>query len=177
MNHVTTLRPVTSAADLETASRIYHESFPEEERRPWQQIVAPAIAGEPELLGIYDDDDIIAGLITFWWLGPELYIEHFAIEPSRRGAGLGSRVVECIRTVAGTRPVVLEVEPAALSDEAARHVAFYRRHGFELLDYPYLQPPYLDGLPGVSMSLMSTSPTTDPADLADRLHRRVYRQD
>lgn len=174
MNRVTELKKITNPADLDRAMEIYMTSFPEEERRPWDLVVSPVTVGEPELFGIYVGDTM-SGMITLWTLGDMVYVEHFAVDPTVRGGGIGSRVLDCVKSLAAGRSVVLEVEHEHSSPEAERRVAFYRRHGFELLKYHYVQPPYLPSLPEVEMSLMSTDPATDPAVLAAALHRSVYK--
>lgn len=159
--------------DTERVRKIYFSAFPAEERRPWDLILNPAEPGCPALYGIYDDGDF-KGFVTLWDLGRMIYVEHFAVDSNCRGGGIGGATLSRLKELAGVRPIVIEVEHENVSDEARRRVGFYRRHGFALSDYPYIQPPYDMSLPPVPMSLMSTG-DVDYADVAAVLHRNVYK--
>lgn len=157
--------------------RIYTDSFPEEERRPLQDLRNKAMNDESPLrMLLIMDDERIAGFISFWEFGEFVYIEHFAIDGPYRGAGIGSRAIDRFREMV-CRPIVLEVEiPEHPGDIAGRRVAFYERHGFSALrEYEYSQPPYQIGLPEVPMWLMTTGePPLDADFLTATLHRNVY---
>lgn len=159
-----------SSAELTAIEKIYTEAFPPEERRSWSSLAGD---GNPELRSIVRDGEL-AGMISYWNFGTFVYVEHFAIDPSLRGGGTGSEVLAELRRSLG-RPVVLEVErPADSNPMAARRIEFYRRNGFHVLSYDYIQPPYAPGLPSVPLLLMSTDPSIAPADVAATLHREVY---
>ena len=161
-------------ADLQSAESLYIASFPPEERRPWSQIADTA--SEPALYGLYDGYNAFAGFITVWIFGAFAYVEHFAVDPSKRGGGIGAKAMAELRHMLGV-PVVLEVEPSDHPDPmAARRIAFYVRCGFTLLDYPYVQPPYAPGLPSVPLCLMVSDTALDPSDISATLHTKVYKQ-
>jgi len=167
------LRPL-DAADIAAAQSLYTNSFPPEERRPWQQIADTA--SMPCLYGLYTADGSFAGLITVWNFDRYAYVEHFAVDPVRRSGGIGAKAIAALRQKLGI-PVVLEVEPLDHPDPMApRRIAFYQRCGFTLLDHPYIQPPYAPGLPSVPLCLMTTDPTLDPSDITHTLHTQVYGQ-
>ena len=168
-----TLTPL-DPADLAAAEALYLASFPPEERRDWQQIADPALM--PRLLGVYDDAAALAGFITIWPFDTFIYVEHFAVDPSRRGAGIGATAIELLRRQSEL-PIVLEVEPPTHPDPMApRRIRFYERCGLHLLDYDYTQPPYATGLPSVPLRLMTTDPTLSPRTIETTLHTRVYQK-
>lgn len=159
--------------ELDTVREIYLGSFPPEEQRPWEDIERRARGGSLKLI-VFVDGAVTAGFLTAWDLGSLLYIEHFAISPALRGAGMGSAALDWIKAEAG-KPVVVEVERPEAGEDARRRISFYRRSGFTpLAGYDYVQPPYSEGLPPVPLLLMSTDPTLDPASTARTLHTRVY---
>lgn len=163
------------AADLAFVKRVYTESFPPEERRDWLQLsrMLCDTTSDVSLLMIYSHSRRI-GFITLWRLGDILYIEHFATDSSKRGGGLGARALNTILARTST-PVVLEVEPAHVSNAARRRIAFYERNGFTALDhFHYVQPPYSPDLPAVNLLLMSTDATVVAASVSATLHKRVY---
>ena len=161
------------AADLAAIEQVYRTSFPPEEQRPWEKIVAPDVPGRPLLQGIYADG-VIAGLVTTWVFPGFTYVEHLAVSPAIRGGGTGAAVLEILKKTTGESPLLLEVEPESDSDPMpARRIGFYRRNGFEIIDYPYMQPPYAAGLPWLELRLMSTGPL-DPSQASRILHHEVY---
>lgn len=156
--------------------KIYVESFPPEERRPWNEIVR--FAGDcNHPLNFYEIKvfGMGVGFITAWKLGEWTYVEHFAIDPCRRGQGLGKIAIEkfCVKH----SPVVLEVEPDGSSKDAARRIKFYKLCGFIACEeYEYVQPSYGPGLPEVTMMIMTYGGGCANLDKLNELLRKyVYR--
>lgn len=163
---------------------LYHSSFPEEERRPWDDLCQRIDNPNPFFaFYVLQHSNENIGFITLWRLPDALYCEHFAIFPGCRGKGYGrATVLEAIAMAetlspAGSAPFVLEVELPELSEEAARRIEFYKNCGMQPLeDFPYWQPAYRRGLPESAMMLMSSSPLVDPASFVVMLHTLVYNQ-
>lgn len=157
-------------ADLDTAQRIYLDAFPPEERRPWESIT-DRDKNRLRLEGIYRND-LIAGIITTWKFDLFTYVEHLAIDRSFRGHNIGGSAIATLAR-RENRPLLIEVEPSGTTPDADRRIRFYHRHGFEIIDTSYIQPPYGKGLPSVPLWLMSTG-LVDPSSAADILHAEVY---
>lgn len=156
------------------AERLYTDAFPPEERRPWSDILNPASAMGPYAEAIIVDG-AFAGFVTTWDLGRWIYVEHLAVDPSRRGGGTGSGLLRLLRD-RSAKPIVLEVEPPAADNPMAeRRIGFYARNGFSVLDYDYIQPPYSPELSSLPLLLMSTDPADDAAGIALALHKEVYK--
>ncbi len=168
------LRPAC-AGDCAALSELYTGSFPPEERRLWQALWAPSRSGEPALLAI-EAGGALCGMLSWWNLPSAVYVEHFAIDPVRRGGGTGSSAMRMfLSNIAGGRPVILEVEQPSEADPVTiRRVEFYRRLGFHLLAHEYMQPPYAAGMPPVPMCLMSTNRNMPAQPLISELHGMVY---
>lgn len=157
-------RPGEGMAEME---RVYMSSFPVEERRAWEQIVdfssrlrhpltftLITIAGRP------------VGFLTWWRFKGFRYVEHFAVEESMRGRGIGELALG-VFVERDRSPVVLEVEPAERGALARRRIRFYERCGFRPHpDYRYVQPPYAEGLPEVALMLMTASYRSGSVNLA-----------
>ena len=161
---------------------LYLSSFPVEERRPWEDIVARIDRGD-RIFNFYvlKHKNETVGFATLWNLPMALYCEHFAILPSLRGAGLGAEAVkEMIGFASRTdpaKPLVLEVELPETSTEAERRGRFYERCGLTAHeDFPYWQPPYRQDLPEVPMMLMSSGEIPDRTAFVLILHTVVYNQ-
>ena len=155
--------------------RLYVESFPADERRPpdeWRRLIGE---GRTQLYEVMADGETV-GFITVWDLGDIAYGEHFAIDPSLRGAGIGGKVFDEVvaAVTAVVKPMLLEVEMPESSREAERRIGFYERHGFHVLKgYDYVQPAYSAELSPLPMLLMSDR-EVDPAHAAAKLRREVY---
>lgn len=162
---------------------LYLRSFPPQERRPWKDIVSPETRPGPELYGIGCGGNI-CGIITIWRLSlpseeneyvKAVYVEHFAVDPSLRGGGVGSRVLKVLGKLV-SEPIVLEIERDGAPDGMEiRRRRFYERNGFSCLDYDYIQPSYAPGLPEVPLTIMCDSKDIDPAAVDAALRRFVYK--
>ena len=168
---------IEKARSMPTAMKqLYERSFPAEERRP-QAALDAAIASESIDLWLIQADGADIGFLTINALPSGVnYIEHFAVEDSMRGSGVGSAALSLMSAM-NPGPMVLEAEPAGTNPMAARRIGFYRRLGFELWDrYPYIQPAYAPGLDSPELRLMTRG---IPADsdihaLATEIRREVY---
>ena len=78
---------------------LYEQSFPPEERRDWCAL--PVDTPAFKLWAIVDDDideePVEVGLVTVWEFDGFSYVEHFAVQPGLRGAGVGSWVLSQLR--------------------------------------------------------------------------------
>lgn len=162
---------------LDSVRSVYMDSFPEEERRPWESIVALIESGAPffKFIIVQNKDNEDVGFYTLWRFPEARYIEHFAVKPALRGNGIGTEIISKIIAEADNIPVVIEVEPADSSDQASARIRFYEKAGFTaMIDYEYIQPPYAKGLPEVPMMLMSTGLIPDLDMFVLQLHTLVY---
>lgn len=150
---------------------LYEQSFPPEERRDWCAL--PVDNPAFKLWAIVDDDideePVEVGLVTVWEFDGFSYVEHFAVQPGLRGAGVGSWVLSQLR-----EPVILEVEPAGSTPEAERRIRFYERNGFRVLDVPYVQPPYSPELSELELKLMLRGDIEDIDAVIKTIHKNVY---
>ncbi len=171
--------------EAERFRNIYHEAFPVEEQRPWNSIFDDAGDNGPFFLGAYSGPSLTSremtpvAMLTFWHLDEFLYIEHFAVDSTLRGRGIGRElfrgITKSLKQEANL-PVVLEVEPESDSNPmAGRRIDFYRRLGFEVIDVNYVQPPYTDDLQPVDMWVMSDSVGLDIDIITRRLYEEVYK--
>ncbi len=153
---------------------IYTSSFPLKEQRPLDDLVHLVADGEIKLIIAKNQEDVIVGFMTYWDFLKFRYVEHLAINPNMRGRYFGSKLLGVFIKTEST-PIILEVEPIGANVDAERRINFYHRHGFEIVDTEYVQPPYADGLPAVPLYLMSTS-KIDTVEVTHVLHTYVYGQ-
>lgn len=116
----------------------------------------------------------ILAFLTWWEMQDFRYVEHFASDPALRGQGLGGRMLDRFLKMAES-VCVLEVELPE-TDVARRRIGFYRRHGFELCPFDYMQPPLRPGDEPTPLALMATQELERPQfeHARDALYARVY---
>lgn len=154
-------------------------SFPTSERRDYAGHLGEFSEERFSSL-CYIPDDKLRGFINSWDLGDFVYVEHFAIDPQLRGNGTGTALMNALRTATGEKPLVLEVEPPQESEIAARRVNFYKRLGFEMNGYKYIQPPLIKGekpIPLCIMSAPSALSQNDFSRIVSAMYKYVYKAD
>lgn len=169
-------RPVDGYSPLwHRVAALYEAAFPLCERRDleeWERLADEKGAFRLDAI-LYGDR--FAGFISYWRLEKFCYVEHFAIDASQRGGGIGGRILDELRTTMPI-PLVLEVElPKTLI--AQRRISFYERHGFTLDTADYLQPPYRQTDKCLPLNLMTTAPETLAScrqSFINLLYRTVY---
>lgn len=164
--------------DLPDAYRLMEQSFPKDEIRSIDG--QRALFDDPRytLLARRAADSKIEGLLAVWDIGVFTFIEHFAVQPQLRGAGIGAAMLEALACRQGRR-ICLEVEPPE-TDIARRRIGFYRRSGFALNDYPYVMPSLEAGRQPLPLMIMTSGGAVDRAaflQIRDALYTTVYHTD
>ena len=165
-----------SEADFDQVFSLMERSFPEDERRDYNE--QRELFAEPAYNLYAKRSPEAAGLQAFlalWELGDMVYIEHFAVDPDCRNGGLGGRILQKVIEGSQTR-ICLEVEPPE-TELAARRIGFYERNGFSYNDYFYMQPPIAEGRNAIPLRLMTTGGPLDEAEflnVRDLLYEKVY---
>lgn len=117
-------------------------------------------------------NNVYIGSITYWDFTEFIYIEHFATEPLYRNKGYGSQTLQILKEK-NKVPIVLEAEEP--TDEISRRrIAFYKRQGFKLEEYPYMQPPYRKDDEWIPMKLL-TYGLESSEDMLNNIKNRIYK--
>ena len=161
--------------DFDKMYQIMSQSFPPDEFRPYDE--QKALLDNP-LYSEYTliDGDEMKAFIAVWNFDSFMYVEHFAVNPMHRNGGLGSQILSEIKSVF-QKNVCLEVEPPE-NDVSRRRIEFYKRNGFYLNDYPYIQPAISKGKNPVPLMLMTTECGLNEKELDNikyELYKRVYK--
>lgn len=127
-------------ADFEKVYALMECSFPIEEVRPRENAKAQLKNSKYGIWISKNEVDHILGFIAEWDLGSNLFLEHFAVNPALRGAGIGSGMMAAYLSQAA-KPVVIEVEDEK-TETNFRRIYFYQRLGFHLSPYGYDQPVF-----------------------------------
>ncbi len=145
---------ISSKEELKIIKSIYFDSFPEDERRPWDEWLIRLKTGRMCVDAITDSNTTL-GFISYWNFKGWIYIEHFAISSGCRSGGIGSCALKKFLSK-HCKPTVVEVEKPSSSKDASRRVQFYNRLGFEIIFDQYIQPPYQTGLNPLPLDIMAT---------------------
>lgn len=121
--------------------RLYQQAFPANERKPWDLIRRKTEEGVMEALWLgyekAENESSFAGLAVFMLYGDLALLDYFAVLPSLRSLGLGSRSLKQLRERYRDRRLFLEVEiqddQADNALERKRRKDFYLRNGMKEL--------------------------------------------
>lgn len=120
------------------AMELYRISFPLHEQRT-QEAQERALADPCFHCDAIVEDDAFLGLLFFWEADSFAYVEHFAMDPARRGGGQGT---QALTLFCRTHPkVILEIDPP-VDELSLRRRGFYQRLGFAEYPYPHRHPAY-----------------------------------
>lgn len=148
------LRRFSSDTDLCFAEfwSLYQSAFPLEERR---SLDAHKLAmREPDLHCLhFSDKKGFVGLATCWFQGHFAFIEHLAVQPNRRGEGLGHEIMALLKQNFA-QPHFLEIEIPVNAQQLARQ-RFYEDCGYDALPCAHQQLPYHRGGEPFPLRLMS----------------------
>ena len=161
--------------DFNRLYSILHDSFPPDELRSRQEHLA--LLDEPlyKVWACYDGKEL-QGFLTVWDLDGFAFIEHFAVKSSCRNSGLGSKMLQALSQKLGKR-LCLEAELPE-TDMAKRRLNFYRRNGFAVNTYPYLQPALEEGKCPVPLYILTTDGGINEEEfekLVDQIYKAVYK--
>lgn len=145
---------------------IYDYSFPYEEKRSMDNMALSLKDGRFHFLALYADEEkakesVPTGMLTFWDMGEYLYGEHFAIDRAARNGGIGSRILDILKSFG--KPIILEIEIPD-NETAARRQKFYERNGFILNGHKHFQPPYHSDCRFLEMKIMTWPETITAAE-------------
>lgn len=160
--------------EFEYIFSVMEESFPIDEYRPYEEQKALLNDTRYEVYVLPDSaSDDLKAFITVWQFEDFAFVEHFAVNPIYRNQGLGSLILKELSGMLGCR-ICLEVE-LPQTDFAVRRIEFYRRNGFCLNDYPYVQPPISKGRQSVPLRIMSRPNAVSDMEF-EHIKQTIYRE-
>jgi ribosomal protein S18 acetylase RimI-like enzyme len=125
--------------DFDSFFELMNEAFPSVERRNYQDQKNLLCEDLYNIIVDKDKDDNITAFIASWEFSDFNFIEHFAVDSKIRGNGMGTAILKFYLNKYN-KPIFLEVELPE-NDIAIRRIEFYKRLGFQLNEFEYLQPP------------------------------------
>lgn len=151
---------------------LYKEAFPVSERREIEQLKRLVEEKDKMFFNAIECDGELCGLFIYWKFEEFYYLEHLAVYAEVRNRKIGQQVLDYITAnLQGLR--LLEVEPAE-SEMTTRRVNYYRRNGYEVLDYDYMQPSYHTRGESLPLWIMGNHPTTRLHEFEEQIRQEIY---
>ena len=155
---------------------LMEEAFPSVERRSYEDAKKLLCEDLYSIIVDKDENDNITAFIASWEFNDFNYIEHFAVEGKIRGNGIGTSMLQAYLNKSN-KPIFLEVELPE-NDVSLRRIEFYKRLGFHLNNFEYLQPPMQkqhDFLPLKVMSYPRSVDEMEFMNFKNVVYNKVYK--
>ena len=130
---------IINEEDFQSFFKLMESSFPSIERRSREEQKSLFKENLYKVFGYKDDCGDVIAFIAMWDFEKFIFIEHFAVDSKMRGNGLGSFMIKELLQDCN-KPIFLEVEEPE-NEIAMRRIEFYKRLGFNLNNFYYVQPP------------------------------------
>lgn len=156
--------------------KLMSEAFPSIERRSYEEQKNLLDEELYNIIADKDDDENIKAFIANWEFSDFNFIEHFAVNSKMRGNGVGTSMLKDYLNES-KKPIFLEVE-LPQNDISERRIEFYKRLGFHLNDFDYLQPPLQKQHGFLPLKIMSYPRRINKKqfiDFKDIVYCRVYK--
>jgi len=124
------LKDAKTNKDLENIKKLYLDSFPKSERKPFSLMLEKQKQGFFDILAIETEDKKFSGLAITIKYADLLLLDYFAISPEFRGTGIGSAVLALLRNKYRDRKFILEIE--RLNPDHPEYQTRLRRKNFYL---------------------------------------------
>jgi ribosomal protein S18 acetylase RimI-like enzyme len=125
--------------DFDSVFKLMSEAFPSVERRSYEDAKNLLYEELYNIIVERDKEDNIIAFIASWEFDDFNYVDHFAVHRKMRGNGMGTLMLKDYLNGCN-KPVFLEVELPE-NDISVSRIKFYKRLGFQLNNFEYLQPP------------------------------------
>lgn len=159
--------------DFKSFYNLLENSFPEIERRKYDNQKELFNNELYKVVGYKNKENEVVAFIAFWSFLDFNFIEHFAVKENLRGKGLGSVLLgEYIKS--DIKSIILEVE-LPQDNISKKRIEFYKKIGFKLNDYKYMQPPLEEGNELLPLKIMSFKNYLEKDDFDIKV-RNIYRE-
>ena len=132
--------------------KLYRKSFPCSEKKPFSMIIRKRNEGKAEILAAVNESGEFLGMMITAFDDEYVLLDYFAVEPNKRGGGIGSELLEKLRERYAGKKIFLEIERVGSKqgdlEQKQRRKRFYKRCGLTETGL------YTD-LAGVEMEILS----------------------
>ena len=137
------IKEANTEEKLACVRKLYEESFPKSEKKPFSMILEKREEGFFDILAIEDERGQFCGLAIMLLACDLALLDYLAIAPEYQGGGAGSSALREVRDRYGDERLVVEIETtlgeeaerAENAGERLRRKAFYLRNGMVPMDF------------------------------------------
>lgn len=162
--------------EMQFIKQVYITSFPADERRDFDLVTKLLAENSFFNIKVICNESEVLGFISYWNFEDFVYVEHFALDPAKRGGGAGSFTLKELGAQLKL-PIILEVEYPE-DENSRRRIVFYERAGFRLWpEHAYIQPPYSADSEELSLLLMTQGDlelSTRYEEVVAKIYEQVY---
>ena len=122
------------------------------------------------------EQDEITAFVAIWEFDEFIFFEHLAVRKDKQNQGIGTKILNQL-VKETSKNIVLEVE-LPKDELKQRRIEFYKRNGFILNKYNYVQPPMSKGKNFVPLLIMSTKKIENKDEfeiIKNILYKNVYK--
>jgi len=165
--------PITSAEDprVQEIYTSYTTTFPVDEQRDKDQFESLFSNPHVEFMSVIHESEAI-GYLILWKLSSFVFVEHFEVFEAFRSKKLGSHIMNHLSE--SYPNIILEIEPAELSEDASRRYSFYQRNNFSLIDTTHVQPSYGEGKKSLNLWLLANYTPENVEEAKKEIHKIIY---
>lgn len=147
------------SADFERFFQIYEEALPESERKSRKQVAEFVTREDYHVVVMKSGEEVLSFLIVFMSLNQDVgLLEYMATARQSRNQGLGAAMFKKAAEIAGTRPLLVEVdserEDSPDREMRIRRKNFYFRAGCQQIEGLDYLMPRVDGAKPPTMDLL-----------------------
>lgn len=165
--------PIINAEDdrVQEIYNSYISTFPVDEQRDRKQFLDLFSNPQTKIMSVVHESEAI-GYLILWKMSSFIFVEHFEVFETFRSTKLGSHIMGHLLE---TYPkIILEIEPADLSEDAQRRYSFYQRNSFSLIDTNHIQPSYGEGKQSLHLWLLANYAPENVDELKNEICDIVY---
>ncbi|RKE71949.1 GNAT family N-acetyltransferase [Chryseobacterium sp. AG363] len=165
--------PITSSEDprVQEIYTSYSTTFPVDEQRDKDQFDSLFSNPYVEFTSVIHESEAI-GYLILWKLSSFVFVEHFEVFEAFRSKKLGSHIMNHLSD--NYPQIILEIEPAELSEDASRRYSFYQRNNFSLIDTNHVQPSYGEGKKSLNLWLLANYTPENVEEAKKEIHKIIY---
>ena len=151
---------------------LFEKAFIPAELRPYEKMLPLLEKGEFDVYGYYQNNKL-TGALLIWEFDDFVYLENFAVDESVRGQGIGSILLDEMKTLFPHKLLILEVEEPT-DDISKRRIGFYERNVYFLNPFHYIQPTLRSNATEVNLMLMSYPESINVYSF-DQIKKQIFR--
>jgi len=163
-------------SDFDRFFKLMREGFPSVEMRSCEDAKNLLYEDLYNIIVDKDENENITAFIANWEFSDFNFIEHFAVDSKIRGSGIGTAMLKAYLNKCN-KPIFLEVELPE-NHVSIRRIEFYKRLGFYLNNFEYLQPPMQKQYDFLPLKVMSYPRSVDEKEFINfknTVYDRVYK--